>query len=157
MHKTTCFQESSGTEQKAAEKRSQHDVCQPTGRIPSTGAQHLCLTADTHHVSQPHGRAARVVLYQGVVMRGEQGATLDVLSKLSNNCTRYRCSIKRSCASAWWWNGKAVTPRNQKGKVSNVYLLLKRPPQVLRWINRSKAVVPKDLQIQFTDVLQTNT
>lgn len=87
-------------------------------------------------------------------MRGEQRAALDVLSKFSNNCTCYRCSVKRSRAPAWGEMEKLRHP--QEAKQPDVYLLLKRPPPLLRWI-RGKAVVPKDLQMQFTDVLQANT
>lgn len=50
----------------------------------------------------------------------------------------------------------SVIPKNQEAKQPDVYLLLKRPPRLLRW-SRGKAVVPKDLQMQFTDVLQANT
>lgn len=36
----------------------------------------------SHHVAQPHGSVAGVVLHQRVVMRGEEGAAADLLGQL---------------------------------------------------------------------------
>ena len=49
-------------------------------------------------MTQPHSRVVGVVLHQGVVMCGEEGATADLLSKLPHNSTGNRCAIVCGCA-----------------------------------------------------------
>lgn len=63
----------------------------------------------TYHVPEAHSRAVRVILYQRVVVGGEQRPTPDLLCKFSHNRTRYCCPIKSSRASAWRRNRKAKT------------------------------------------------